>query len=188
MRLILAACAALASSPALAWTLDGSVSSISYVSIKNGDTAEANLFSAMSGEVAEDGAASIEIYLASIETFIDIRNQRVRDLLFKVADYPMAKISADIDLDVFQGLEAGMTTETVFDVTIDAHGSSAGYEAAAYVTRASNDRVIVSSKMPVIVYASDLGYTDGLAELQEIAGLDSIQEAVPVTFNLAFGR
>ncbi len=188
MRFILAACAALAASPALAWTLDSSTSAISYVTMKNGDTAEANLFTAMSGEVSEDGLASLEIYLASVETFIEIRNERVRDVLFQVSDHPMAKILAGIDLAALDTLEAGETTETAFEVSVVTHGMTATYDANAYVTRASENRVVVSSKLPLIVHASDFGYTEGIARLQELAGLDSIQDVVPVTFNLTFER
>ncbi|MHA3916210.1 hypothetical protein [Halovulum sp. GXIMD14793] len=45
------------------WTLDGDASSISYVSMKNAETAEANLLPGLSGTVDDDGKARIEIDL-----------------------------------------------------------------------------------------------------------------------------
>lgn len=188
MRFILAACLALTASPVLAWTLDDTASSISYVTIKNGDTAEANLLTSLEGSVSEEGIATVDISLASVETFIDIRNERMREILFQVADFPLASIAAEIDMEKLAAMGAGETAESEFGLTVETHGTTANYGATAYVTRISEDRVIVNSKAPVIVYASDLGYEEGIAKLREIAGLDSIQTVVPVSFNLAFDR
>jgi len=39
-----------------------------------------------------------------------------------------------------------------------------------------------------VVYADALELNAGLAQLQELAGLDSITPAVPVSFSIAFER
>lgn len=174
--------------PAAAWTLDGSASSLSYVSIKNADTAEANLLPGLSGGVDADGQAEIEIALSSVETYVDIRNERMQEHLFNVAEHPVATVSAALDMAAMQEIEPGGTVSHDFPLTVSANGTSAEYNAKALVSRLGEDRVQVTAREPVIVYAEDLGYGAGLETLREIAGLDSIQPAVPVTFTLVFTR
>lgn len=182
------AVAALVALPAGAWTLEDETSAISYVTIKNGEVAEPNLLSGLRGSVAEDGAANVEVLLSSVETYIDIRNERMREILFKVADFPVATITAQLDMAALADLAPGESRETGFALTVAANGQESSYDAMALVTRAGENRVIVSSVQPIIVYADELGYSEGVAQLQEIAGLDSIQPAVPVSFTLSFAR
>ena len=178
----------LSASLAFGWTLDGDASAISYVSIKNADTAEANLLPGLSGSVADDGTAMIEIALSSVETYIDIRNERMREHLFQVEANPTASLTAQLDMAGFQNQAVGATQDVEFPVTVSANGEEATYDVMAAVTRVSEDQIAVSSRQPVIMYADELGYADGIAKLQEIAGLDSIQLTVPVSFTLIFGR
>ena len=172
--------AILLASPATAWTLDGDSSAISYVTTKNTDTAEPNLLTGLSGSVSDDGQAAVEVSLSSVETFIDIRNERMRDILFRVADFPVATVTAALDMEALEALDPNMTTETEFEVSIAANGEETSYDAMAFVTRVGEDRVLVNSKEPIIVYVEDFGYSDGVSQLREIAGLDSIEPAVPV--------
>ncbi len=181
---ILGAVAALGllAGPALAadWTLDGGASAISYVSIKNADTAEPNLLPSLTGGVDETGAAVVEVTLDAVETYIDIRNERMREHLFKTASFPVARLTADLDMSTFEGLGEGETTAHDFDVTVAANDAEATYLASAWVTRVGENRVQVSSREPVILYADDLGYEAGLETLRGIAGLVSFQLPVPV--------
>ncbi len=171
-----------------AWTLDGEASELSYVTIKAGEIAETNSFESVSGSVSAEGAASIEIDLSSVETGVDIRNERMRDIFFVVADNPTATVTAEIDPAGFEALGVGESTETTLDGTLALKGIEAPFQAEVTVTRAGPDRVLAVSNAPVIVEASRFELTEGLAQLQELAGLDSITPVVPVTFSLAFER
>lgn len=170
------------------WTLDGEASSLSYVSIKAGEIAEANRFETLSGSVSADGAASVEIDLASVSTGVDIRDERMREVFFVVADNPTATVTAQIDPAAFSALAVGESTQTSLDGTLALKGVEAPFTADVTVTRAGPDRVLAVSNAPVIVEASCYELTDGLAELQALAGLPSITPVVPVTFSLAFTR
>ena len=48
--------------------------------------------------------------------------------------------------------------------------------------------VLVESAAPVLLHIGDFGLTDGLATLQELAGLPSITPVSPVSFSLLFTR
>jgi polyisoprenoid-binding protein YceI len=190
--LTLGACSqAPAEPPALtqgAWTLDGEASQLSYVSIKLGEIAEVNSFETVSGSVSADGVAVIEIDLASVDTGVDIRNERMRDVFFVVADNPTATVTAQIDPAAFEALGVGASTLQMLDGTLSLKGIEAPFQTEVTVTRTGADRVLAVSNAPVIVEAGRFELTGGLAELQELANLDSITPVVPVTFSLTFER
>lgn len=84
-----AACAAAAAiafagvANAQTWTLDGAASHLAYGSIKKDKIGEVNSFSGLSGTVDETGKAKVTIDLTTIETSIDIRNERMLEHVFK---------------------------------------------------------------------------------------------------------
>ncbi len=98
---ILTACGQTATEPiALAegsWSVDPATSSLSYVTVKSGEIAEANSLSGLTGNVAADGTANVEIDLSTVNTVVDIRNERMRDIFFDVATHPTATITAKFD-------------------------------------------------------------------------------------------
>lgn len=190
--LSLAACSATETeAPSLAegeWTVDSEASRLAYVSVKSGEIAESNEFETLTGTVAADGTARVEIDLASVKTGVDIRNERMRDIFFEVADNPTATITAKIDPAAFEALGVGESMVQPLEATLNVKGVEAPINTEVDVTRVTDDRVLVASTTPVIVYADALKLTEGLAQLQELAGLPSITPAVPVTFSLAFER
>lgn len=190
--LILAACSqAPAEAPSVTgtqWSVDSEASELSYVSIKAGEIAEANTFETVTGTVSGEGAATIEIDLASVSTGVDIRDERMRDIFFVVANNPKAIVTAQVDPAAFEALGIGESADTTLDGTLSLAGVEAPFQAEVSVTRAGPDRIIAVTDKPVIVDAGRFELTDELAKLQELAGLASITPAVPVTFSIAFKR
>ncbi len=186
----LAAALALVALPATAaeWQVAAEASTLGFASIKNGEIAETHEFGALSGKIAEGGKAEIAVSLASVETRIDIRNERMREILFDVATHPFARITAEIELGGFAELEIGERTGARLPITVAANGQTVDYEAQVNVTRIGEDRVSVSAAEPVVVHAADLGYGAGVEKLREIAGLESISPVVPVTFDIVLTR
>jgi len=170
------------------WSVDASASSLSYVSVKAGDVAESNSFSGLTGSVSADGAASVEIDLSTVETKVDIRNERMRDIFFEVAQFPTAKVTAKVDSAAFEKLGIGESIIQPFEATLSVKAIEAPVETQISVTRTGEDSVLVTSVEPVIVYADALELSDGLATLQELASLPSIAPVVPVSFSIAFKR
>ncbi|MEM7702750.1 MAG: YceI family protein [Pseudomonadota bacterium] len=171
-----------------AWSVDANASSLSYVSVKSGEIAESNSFSGFTGSVTPEGAASVSIDLSSLETKVDIRNERMRDIFFEVVDHPTATVTAQIDPAAFDALAVGQSVTQPLKATLNVKGVEAPIETQVSVTRTAEDGVLVTSTEPVIVYADALELTDGLATLQELAGLPSITPVVPVSFSIAFKR
>lgn len=171
-----------------AWALDGDASRLSYVSVKADEIAETNAFKALSGSVSEKGEAVLEIDLATVSTGVDIRDERMREVLFEVASNPTATVTAALDARSFASLKVGDNTVEVVEGTLSVKGVDIDVEAEVDVTRTGPDRVTVVTTKPVIVSVDALELTGGLAQLQELASLPSITPVVPVTFSLTFER
>ena len=76
------------------WQLDTDGSQISFVTVKAGDIAEVHSLSKLSGNVSfgegHSGEVNLDIHLESVETSIPIRNERILEFLFEVAQFPLA--------------------------------------------------------------------------------------------------
>lgn len=171
-----------------AWTLDPAASRLGYVSIKAGEVAENNRFDTLRGAVATDGTASLEIDLASVNTGVEIRNERMREIFFAVADNPTATVTATIDPKAFAGLAVGQSITRPLKANVTIKGASSDVETDVLVTLTAEDRVLVVPTAPVIISTDMFGLTDELGELRALAQLPSITPAVPVTFTLVFKR
>ncbi|ATX78818.1 Polyisoprenoid-binding protein YceI [Mariprofundus aestuarium] len=169
------------------WTLDGSGSDINFVSLKKGAVAEVHHFTRLSGSV-KGKSAMVAIDLASVESGIDIRNKRMKSMLFEVGRFASAAITADLATIDFHALKAGESLTTAVPVVLDLHGVSKEFSVLLSVTTLAGDKLLVSSREPVIVKASDFGLAGGIEALREVAKLPSIAQAVPVSFHLQFIR
>ncbi len=170
------------------WTLDSDASRLSYVTIKAGDIAETNEFTSLSGNVSADGTAQVKVDLASVSTGIDIRDERMRGVLFEVEQFPSATVSTKVDPTAFESLSVGESIAQPVSATLSLKGAEITIDTELEVTRLGEDRVLVVSTDPVIIDAGALGLTDGLAQLAKLASLPSITPATPVTFSFAFER
>ena len=168
------------------WTLDTTASRIAFASIKAGDLAETHFFPGLRGEITAAGLASVLVPLDQVETKIDLRNERMRELFFETATYPDATIRAQIDASAYADLAIGARRQTEIAGTLSLHGVDAEIYAEAYVTRIAETRIEVASAEPVMLHVSDFGLEAGLEALREIAGLPSITPVVPVTFSFVF--
>jgi polyisoprenoid-binding protein YceI len=172
--------------PVLAqWSLDNDASTLSFVTVKADHVAEVHTFEMLSGSVARSGAVTVSIELASVNTNIAIRNERMQAMLFETSLFPNANISAQIDIAALGSMAAGASHTLQVPFQLDIHGVSTDYTADVLVTRLQSG-LLVSSVKPVIVTAEAHNLVTGVEALREIAGLPVISRAVPVSFTLVF--
>ena len=103
-----------ASSATAHWTLDNDASTLSFVTVKADHVGEVHTFDQLSGDINDDGSVQITIELASVNTLIDIRNERMQNMLFETNLFPQAIISGAIDLDAVADMDAGDTAHVEF--------------------------------------------------------------------------
>lgn len=173
------------SAQAASWDLDEGASSVHFVTVKNAVIAETHEFLEVSGAVAADEAA-VTIALGSVETLIPIRNERMREMLFEVASFPEATLTAPVGQGRLEALAPGESVEQRLSGTLALKGQSIPLELAVRVSRQGTDAVRVESLGPVMVSAEQLGLAPGVEALRAIAGLNSITPMVPVSFSLLF--
>lgn len=164
------------------WSIaEGSL--VGFVSIKKNSIAENNHFTGVTGSLSDEGAIVAGVDLSTVETKVPIRNQRMMQLLFEVANYPEAQISGQLDPADIAQLAAGATVERQLPLTLSLHGSTATVSATLLAVKGV-EGVRVTTVEPIILNARDFGLEPGIAALQEVAGLDAISRAVPVTLDL----
>jgi polyisoprenoid-binding protein YceI len=169
-----------------AWTLDGEQSAVSFVSTKAINVAEVHRFGELDGSVDDSGKVSISISLASVDTGIELRDDRMRGMLFDTAQYSAAEVTAQVDIDTVRDLAAGQSVDMTIEGNLALHGEARPLMMEVVVTRSGENRLLVVSKKPVVVNAPEFQLAEGVEALREIAGLPSISLAVPVSFVLAF--
>lgn len=158
-------------------------SSISYVSLKNNAVAENNRLTGLTGGIDADGTLSVSIDLASVETGVDIRNQRMAELFFEVARFPQAQITGKVSDDQLAALLAGEVIDTAIPLTLDLHGVSATLTAKLRAYQVA-DTLYVNSTEPLLLQTAQFDLLGGVEALRNIAGLKAIAQVVPVTVDL----
>lgn len=177
----------LAALPAYAdWTLDNSGSLLSFVSTKATDVAEVHTFDELSGSVGADGHARVVIQLASVNTLIPIRDERMREVLFQTNLFPTAIVDARIDIEKFQAMAVSTSQVLTTEILLHVGEAELPVTAELLVSRLAADRILITTLKPIIINAGSLGLSEGIEALREAAGLPSISKAVPVSFVIQF--
>jgi outer membrane protein OmpA-like peptidoglycan-associated protein len=168
------------------WVLNPRLSHVYLQTVKNNAIFETHQFTVVEGGVDKNGEASVRIDLASLETGIDIRNVRMRFLLFETYKFPYAQIGARLDKDTLQPLAIATRIAYPLELTVAMHGMVNAVKAMVWVTRIDATTVSVSTIQPIIVATETFGLTGGLAKLAEAVGGIPIAAGASLTFDLLF--
>lgn len=166
------------------WVVDPEGSYIGFASVKNDLIVENHSFTRVTGHLTSAGQAHISIELASVETLVPIRNERMQSMLFDIVNFPSADITSQIDPGAFTSLEVGESKMQNLAMRISLNNVDLEKTVPVKVTRSHASGFEVSSLGPVLVHASQFALADGVEALRKIAGLQSIELMVPVTFDL----
>lgn len=162
------------------WTIKSNQSLLNFSSTKNGDVEEKHEINNISGSVTKEGHIEVTLDLTSVDTNIEIRDERLQEHVFNTAQYPKALITADIDPEL---LNVNDKTSATVEGTLELAGQSSTFTAEVSITRAE-EMLIVTTEKPIMLSAKELGLDQGVEKLRELAGLNSISDEVPVTFSL----
>ena len=177
------------SSAAMAdWTLDAGNSNISYGTIKNGAIGESNTFKTISGKLDDSGHINIDIALASVETLLELRDERMRDIVFKVTENASAKLTGDMSLQDHNDQEIGTSRVIEAAINLELVGEKIELDVMLVVTRLAENKVLVTPHGVLFVDADDFELAGAIETLRELAGLDTIATVVPMSFYLTFTK
>lgn len=169
------------------WTLDPKQSVMTVLSVKNGEVVEASKFHALTGEIDEDGTATLKVMLDSIDTGIDLRNVRMRFLFFQTFRFPEATVTVTLERDKLAPLAINRREKITLDYTLALHGVKKSGKAWVTVTLLDDDTVAVTTLLPIMVAASDYGLSAGIQKLEEAASVEIVPTGT-IGFDLLFHR
>ena len=178
-----------ASSTYAAWRVDSSQSTLSFVTAKAGAPGvggieEVQAFKQVGGSVGDDGKLQFNVDLASVETHIPLRNDRLKDLLFKVADYPQAVFTGSVDAHRFDSLRVGASTDVELMGQLTIAGQTRPLTASLRVVKLASNALLVGTREPVVVNLKDYGLQDGLEALRTVMNLNVLASSAPVSFSV----
>jgi polyisoprenoid-binding protein YceI len=149
-----------------------------------GGVVEVSRFSRFSGGLGTDGAIRLEIDLASVDTGVGIRDDRLRTMLFNVAATPKAIFTAKLDPAVLANLAANGPADLDLAGTLNLAGQTRPVEAKLRVARPTAQTLQVSTRAPIVVDAQQYGLKPGVEALREVMSLSFLASSAPVTFNM----
>mgnify|MGYP001032740909 CR=1 FL=1 len=172
--------------PAVAdWTMNSDDSVLHFLSTKNAQITEVHKFDDVSGALSDNGELTVSVDLTSVNTNIDIRNERMRSMLFNVEKYATAQFEATLP-ESMMALEVGDVVRSKVDGVLSLHGKAVPTAFSVQVSKVNENTLSVSTTAPTLIKADAFDLAKGIAALQNIAGLKSITTTVPVTFSVTF--
>ena len=170
------------------YTLNGEASELRFVTTKNTNLAEVQQFKRLAGDIAPSGAVKLVIDLASIETRVPLRNERMQNMLFDIARFPVAQFEGVVDMNQVKALDAGASIDVDVAGKLTIRGQTQDANAALRVVKLKGDKLLVTTRSPILVFASSFDLASGVEKLREIMGLPNIVGTVPVSFALVFQK
>lgn len=189
MKKIITVLASLLVFPAMAdWQLNVDESSLIFTSIKKEHIVENHTFDTFKAKISESGEVELTIDLASVNTNIPIRDQRMGEHLFATKLFPTASFTSKVPSEFLASLKVGDIKPLTLTGNITLHDHTQKISAQVNVSRLTKNKVLVSSVAPILIKAKDFALVKGINKLQELAGLPSISHTVPVVFTLSFTK
>ncbi|MEM1298743.1 MAG: YceI family protein [Pseudomonadota bacterium] len=170
------------------WTLSAEASKVAFGSIKKDTVGEAHHFSGLSGSVDENGEATIEIDVTTLETWIDIRNERMLEHVFKAVKFPNVVITTQIDMDDVKDLKPGESTTVTAEALLKFVDREIELDTDLFVLAVSDKKVLVTTDELIMVQTEELGIDSGVDKLMELASLPGITRVTPVALRLMFEK
>lgn len=175
------------------WVLNSEKSYLEYLTTKEEHIVELNQFKsidsdseALNSSIDSLGNVVLDIDLNKIKTEIEIRDVRMRDIVFETGSLPKAYLSFLIDPYIINGMTSCTSTYLDIEATLSLHGVNQNIVTEVLILKHSDKQFSVVSVNPVIVNSDDFDLTYGVNILKTIANLNSISLSVPVYFQLNY--
>ncbi|MEC7369524.1 MAG: YceI family protein [Pseudomonadota bacterium] len=168
----------------LTWKLNSAASQLSFDSSKNTTIQETHRFRQLTGSVKQSGDIVVQVDLMSVDTRIPIRDQRMREILFKMA--PSAQVFATVDMALVTAMAADQKLTLELSGRLSLNGKMSSLPLSVELQRLSDHSLQVSTGGSLDV--AEYGYLPGIEALRQIAGLKTISTRVPYQLKLLFDK
>lgn len=192
---LLAACQLMPGSPATGtasgtpYRIEAGQSEVRFVTTKSGlpgagGVTESNRFTRFGGNINPSGRITLDIDLTSVSTGIEIRDERVRTMLFNVKVIPQASFSAQLDPALMSSLPAGTARDLDLQGSLTLANQTRPVVAQLRWTRLADGSIQAWTRAPIVVDAAQFGLKPGVESLREIVGLNFLSSSAPVSLAL----
>jgi polyisoprenoid-binding protein YceI len=188
---LVAACSNLpgALSASNGWAIDPAQSSLNFVTTKAGQAGVAGIgevqsFKRFTGGMDASGQVKLMIDLVSIDTGVEIRDDRMRNMLWNVKATPQATFSAKLAADQMLMIAGAASTDVDVAGQLELAGQIKPVAAKLRVSRLGNDKIMVVTRAPILVNSNDFGLRAGVEAMRDVMGLNFLSASAPVTFAL----
>lgn len=189
MRKILVVLLGLITCPVFAdWHLSDDRSIVSFTTFKKEHIGENHTFDKVSASLKEDGVLQVSVDIASVNTNIEIRNERMKNYLFDTTNFSHAFFNSKLNMAQLASLTVGSSEVLTVSGTIDLHGQSQQTTITVMVSKLSENKLLVASMKPILIHAESFDLVKGINKLKQLASLPSITYTVPVSFVLSFNH
>jgi polyisoprenoid-binding protein YceI len=180
---------AAAPTAAAAYRIDTAQSAINFVTMKAGQPGaggigEVQRFSRFGGGMDANGRVNFDVDLASVDTGVGIRDERLRTMLFNVNATPRATFAAQIDPALIRAVPAAGSRDVDLAGSLTLAGQTQPVAAKLRVARLAGGALQVATRAPIVIDANQYGLKPGVEALREVMGLNFLASAAPVTFTL----
>lgn len=149
-----------------------------------GGIEEVQAFKQVDGSVGDPGKLQLSVDLASVETNIPLRNDRLKYLLFKVASFPQAVFTGEVDVHRFDALRVGTSADVELTGRLTIAGQSKPLSANLRVVKLASNALLVGTRTPIVVNLKDYGLQDGVEALRSVMNLNVLASSAPVSFSV----
>ncbi|GAB4261746.1 MAG: hypothetical protein Kow0065_12350 [Methylomicrobium sp.] len=168
------------------WVLNSKQSKFNFMTTKNASVTEKHVFEKITGSISSGAIATLKIDLASVETGVPIRNERMQELLFEVGRFQEAVVTLKPNRTQLDALKAGEFFDQPVSANLNLHGMENSVDANLRIVKLADGGLLVTTIAPIVFNPELFGMKNGIEKLRNIANLQSITSLVPVTFSLVF--
>ncbi len=170
------------------WTLDTSKSTLNFVTTKAGQAGvggitETMTFKRYSGGLDQTGKIQFAVDLASIDSGVEIRDDRMKTMLWNVKATPQAVFTAKLSSENMATLNANNSVDLDLAGQFELAGQSKPVSAKVRASRMGNS-ILVVTRSPVVINSNDYGIRAGVEALRDVMGLNFLASSAPVNFAL----
>ena len=169
------------------WALNNEASTLNFITTKNASKTEVQTFKKIQGKIAGT-QVTLSVDLSSVDTGIEIRDERLRKLFFNVDKFPVATVEIDLNKSDLAPMKPGQRKILKLDAEVTLLDTTLTVPVELQVIALAKKELLVVSYLPIIIDLKNFNLLKGVNALREIAKLQSINAAVPVTFSLFFSH
>jgi polyisoprenoid-binding protein YceI len=171
------------------WAIDGAQSSLNFVTTKAGQAGvggigEVQSFKRFTGGLDAAGQIKLVIDLASVDTGVEIRDERMRTMLWNIKATPQATFSATLSAENLSKLSADSASDIDVAGQLELAGQTKPVNAKLRAMRMSGGKIMVTTRAPIIVNSNDYGLKAGVEAMREVMNLNFLASTAPVSFSL----